>query len=100
MKITTPELDKIDFSRMEHLDLTECPNLVNLDFLQRIPKLKHLNVNYCIGARQNAGGLRHVRKLTVLKMRGVIPFFVSQFINILKISFYRVFAFYGAYVLG
>ena len=79
VSISTSQLDKLDLSRVEHFGLGESKELVNLDFLQRMPQLQHLNINSCWNIRYHLSGLRFATKLRVLKISDIVPDEVSRF---------------------
>ena len=72
---------------MEHFGLGESKELVNLDFLQRMPQLQHLNINSCWNIRYHLSGLRFATKLRVLKISDIVPDEVSRFPSVMIIYF-------------
>ena len=88
MDISNAELDGLEFSHLEHLVLGRSEDLTNLDFLQRMPELQHLNMRSCWKTRYHLVGLRHATKLRVLKLDSIIPAGVSHISNFIN-KFYK-----------
>ena len=73
MNISSAQVDGLDLSHVEYFELGGSQKLLNLNFLQRMPQLHHLNISFCCETRYHLLDLRYATKLRVLKICGLVP---------------------------